>query len=342
MTQLPLNPQLANCPNCGEREKIWIHSQKERRFKCVSCGRTFAETSGTIFYQLQYPMWLVVVVVTLLAYGCPVPAIVAAFALEERTVVSWLSKAGSFVKTLQEQLVCQGQVQLHQVQADELCVKVQGKKVWVATAIEVFSRLFLWGEVGLKRDKGLVERLLHKVRSAAASVTTPLLFAVDGFAAYPKAILKIFHVKEQTGQRGRPRHLPWPKLNIVQVVKQRTGYKLKSISRRVLHGCRDQAFSLIALSQCDLGQFNTAYIERLNATFRARMPSLNRRTRHLARTLSRIEVELFWSGVVYNFCTVHTSLGATPAMAAALTDHVWSIQELLCFKLPVPLLHDTL
>ncbi|MCA9964026.1 MAG: IS1 family transposase, partial [Anaerolineales bacterium] len=71
MTQLPLNPQLANCPNCGEREKIWIHSQKERRFKCVSCGRTFAETSGTIFYQLQYPMWLVVVVVTLLAYGCP-------------------------------------------------------------------------------------------------------------------------------------------------------------------------------------------------------------------------------------------------------------------------------
>ena len=91
-----------------------------------------------------------------------------------------------------------------------------------------------------------------------------------------------------------------------------------------------------------LGKINTSYIERLNATFRARMPAFVRRTRGLARTVSRIEMEMFLSGVTYNFCTLHTSLDATPAMAAGLTDHIWSMEELFRFKLPRNLLHDVL
>ena len=77
-----------------------------------------------------------------------------------------------------------------------------------------------------------------------------------------------------------------------------------------------RAYDLIAMSQVGLGQINTAFIERLNATFRARMPALARRTRSLARTTHRLETELFWSGAVYNFCAIHTSLEATPTMAA--------------------------
>jgi hypothetical protein len=81
-----------------------------------------------------------------------------------------------------------------------------------------------------------------------------------------------------------------------------------------------------------MGRINTAYVERLNATFRALLPSLARRTRNLARTTERLRSEMFWSGVVYNFCTVHSSLSGTPCMAAELTDHVWSVRELLFFK----------
>ncbi len=92
----------------------------------------------------------------------------------------------------------------------------------------------------------------------------------------------------------------------------------------------------IALTQTWLGQINTAYVERLNATFRALLPSLARRTRNLARTVKRLEWEMFWCGVVYNFCTVHTTLEGTPAMAADLTDHVWSVRELLLFSPPPP------
>jgi hypothetical protein len=41
---------------------------------------------------------------------------------------------------------------------------------------------------------------------------------------------------------------------------------------------------------------------------------------------------MFWMGCVYNFCRVHRSLMATPAMAAALADHVWTVDELLRFR----------
>jgi IS1 family transposase len=202
--------------------------------------------------------------------------------------------------------------------------------------MDVFSRLFIWGEVSHQRSKGLIERLMAKVRRAAASVTGTILFVTDGFAAYPKAILKVFHTKLRTDKPGRPAHVPWPNLHIVQVVKQYSGRCLTAISRRLVHGSFQQAYQALVISQCNLGLFNTAFIERLNATFRARMPSFVRRTRNMAKLTSRIETEMFWSGAVYNFCTVHTSLsGGTPAMAADLTDHVWSVEKLLRFRLPV-------
>ena len=145
--------------------------------------------------------------------------------------------------------------------------------------------------------------------------------------------------KRYTGKRGRPRHIPWPNIHIVQVVKSRSGKKLKDVTRRLAYGSLDWAYQIIGMSQSAIGMINTAYIERLNATFRARMPSLVRRTRSLARTVTRLESELFWSGAVYNFCTVHSSLDATPAQAAGLTDHLWSIQELLFFRIPQKSLH---
>lgn len=333
MERSPLNPDLMTCPHCSETDRIGIHSHQERRYKCHACGRTFTETQGTPLFRLKYPIWVVVLILTLLAHGCPLQAIVVAFFIDERTIADWLAKAGKHGEHIQDQVVCNGQVELGQVQPDELYVKMQGGKVWMATAMSVFPRLFLWGEVSLHRDRRLIERLVSKVRAAAGSVQ-PILIAVDGFAAYPKAILKFFYTKLYTGKPGRPRHIPWPDLHIVQVVKQRRGKKIKTISRRIVHGCRDRVYDLIAMSQTAMGLINTAYIERLNATFRARMPSLVRRTRNLARTVERLKAEMFWSGVVYNFCTIHTSISATPAIAANLTDHTWSVEELLLFRLP--------
>ena len=62
---------------------IVIHSQKEQRYRCKRCGRTFSATKGTALYRMHKPKELVLTVVTLLAYGCPLQAIVAAFSVDD-------------------------------------------------------------------------------------------------------------------------------------------------------------------------------------------------------------------------------------------------------------------
>jgi len=334
MEEMALDPTLFRCPHCGEGKRIGVHSRKERLLKCHECQKCFSETKGTVFEYLQYPKWVVILVLRLIGYGCPVPAIVAAFFIDSRTVESWHEKAGQQGKRVQEQIVCNGQVELGQVQADELRVKTQKGIVWMATSMSIFSRLFIWGEVSTRRDKSMIRRLFDHVAQAASSSTAQVLVAVDGFAAYPKAIIAALHTKRYTGQPGRPAHIVWPHLHIVQVVKSSQGRKLAEVARRLAYGAWQPVYALIGMSQLLPGSINTAYIERLNATFRARMSSLVRRTRNLARTTHRLEYEMFWLGVLYNFSTIHDSLAATPAMAAGLTDHLWSVEELLSLNGP--------
>src|SRR5215212_9422400 len=202
----PMRPELIVCLNaaCGASERIGVHSHQERRYICHRCGRTFSETTGTLLYGLHHPAWLVIVVLTLLAFGCPVPAIVAAFALDERTVADWQQKAGSHARAVQAELVCAGQVDLGQVQADELYVKTQVGPVWMATAMCVFSRLFVWGAISAHRDERLLTQVITQVR-AAARRGQAILFAVDGLASYPTTILKVFRDPVRSGRRGRPR-----------------------------------------------------------------------------------------------------------------------------------------
>jgi len=329
----PLRPELAVCPNvrCGASGRIGVHSHAERRYKCHACGKTFADTVGTPLYGLKHPAWRVILVLALLAGGCPIPAIVFAFGLDERTVTDWQQKAGHHAKRVQAQVICQGQVELGQVQGDELYVKTQQGTVWMATAMSVFSRLFLWGVVAPARDTALITQVVQQVR-AAARLGQPILWAVDGFAAWTKAIRQIFRDPVHTGKRGRPALVVWGDLHIVQVVKQYNGRHLSSVQRRLAHGCQRYAETIMQATQVGLGLINTAYIERLNATFRTWLPALTRRSRTPARDVAHLEGAMFWMGAVYNFCRVHATLQGTPAMAADLTNHVWSVDDLVRYR----------
>lgn len=281
---------------------------------------------------MKTPQWVVTLVLTLLAYGCPLPAIVAAFALDERTVSDWQEKAGCHAKQVQEKVVCNHQVELGQVQGDEFYTKTQCGGVWIATAMCVFSRLFLWGAVSIERNGTLVTQVVEQVK-AAAGLNQPVLWATDGFSAWKSAILHVFRAPVYTGEAGRPRLAPWPDLHIVQVVKRYSGRCVTAVERRLVHGIQQRAEELVAVTQVSIGVFNTAYIERLNATFRTWIPATTRKTRTPAARRRRLEAALFWTGVVYNFCHVHASLQATPAMAAGLTDSVWSVDQLLRYRL---------
>ena len=120
-----MNPQQVFCPNndCASRGivgagNIGIKSQKQSRYVCKTCGRTFAATKGTPLFDLKKPHTLFLIVVTLLTFGCPPQAIVAAFGLDERTVFAWQHNAGTHCQQVHEALVEQPR-DLVQVQADD-------------------------------------------------------------------------------------------------------------------------------------------------------------------------------------------------------------------------------
>ena len=349
-----MDPQTLFCPNpdCparGQKDKdsLRLHSQKEGRYRCRACGRTFSVRQGTLYYRRRTPVETITQVVTLLAYGCPVAAIVPAYGFDERTVRDWWQEAGQHCQAVHAHVVAAQPLDLQQVQADEIRVKTQQGVVWMAMALMVSTRLWLGGVVSAQRDLDLIQALANQVRRMARC--RPLLLAVDGLASYVTAFQRAFRSPlPRRGVGGQAQLIAWPDIAIVQVVKHKVAGQLH-IDRRIVQGDTGLVNRLIQATQ-GRGGINTAFIERLNATFRQRLSALGRRTRALARRPETLTAGMYVLGCLYNFCTYHhglrrkLSVGTyghrwvkrTPALAAGLTDHVWSVQELLSYRVPLP------
>jgi len=343
--------QFCHNPTCPARGKlglgnIRVFSYKEQRYQCMVCQRTFVEGKGTPFYRLQTADEAVVLVVTLLSHGCPLQAIVAAFGYDERTVASWQARAGEHCQAVHEHIVEQGQVDVQHVQADELWIKMVGRKLWMAMAIAVPSRLWLGGVISAQRDMALIMRLVQKVRACVRSLD--ILVCVDGLPSYVTAFLRVFRNPLRTGRRGRPRLLVAEGLLIGQVIKQYVQRRVVSVERRIKRGTAEAIAAVLAATHSGT-QINTAYVERLNATFRSCLATLVRRGRAIAHKDAVLTAGMYLVGCAYNFCWYHDSLrvaapeGAShkwqersPAMAAGLTDHCWTMLELLSYKVPLP------
>jgi transposase-like protein len=347
-----MEPLSAFCPNpaCPARGQtgqgnIKVHSHKEQRFRCRTCGKTFAASKGTPFYRLHKDRSLFVLVLTLLCHGCPLQAIVAAFGLDERTVAAWQGKAGTHARGVHQHFLGSRPLDLQHAQADELYAKCVGGHCWMAMALAVPYRLWLGGVVSPVRNLNLIQRLADMVRLAWMPGKA-LLLCVDGLASYPTAFWRAFREKVRTGRPGRPPFRLPGCIWLGQVIKKHSGRRLVGVVRRVLWGSAEQVQG--QLQQTKTGQqINTSYMERLNATFRACLAALTRRGRRLVHHEEVLEQGMYLVGCVYNFCSAHRSLRLrqeqgpkwqerTPAMAAGWTDHVWSIQELLSFKPPTP------
>ena len=297
-----------------------------------------------MFEGLRKPMDLIVIVVTLLTYGCPIQAIVHAFGLDERTVAEWRDRAGVHCQQVHQEIIEQGQLDLMQGPPDEIRVKRCKMIAWMGLAMMVSTRLWLGGVVQLSRDRGLADRLMSQVRRCAACLR-PLLVLTDGWSAYPGSIRRAFREKvKQTAGVGRACLQVWPQLHIGTVIKRTEKKRVVEITRKMASGLLAQAEHLLMQSQGG-SVLNTAFIERLNATFRERKARLTRKSRHAARRLQALETGMYLIGCSYNFCFAHHELSkakhwgmaCTPAMASGLTDHVWSVGELLTYKLaPAP------
>jgi transposase-like protein len=333
-----------HCPASGQTAQgnIKVHSYPQRRYRCTTCRRTFAATTGTPYYRLHTDPAVFVCVVTLLAHGCPIQAIVVAFGLDERTVAAWQDRAGNHARAVHHHFLRTAVMDLLHVQADEICGKIAGGRCWLAMALAVPYRLWLGGVVSPVRDLHLIEQLVALVRLAWTPGRT-LLICVDGLASYVTAFRRAFREAVHTGRRGRPPYRLPRGVLLGQVVKNHRGRRLVGVVRRAVWGSLGRIHRV--LQRTGTGQqIHTSYIERLNATFRSRLAGLVRRGRGLAHKVETLEMGMYLVGCVYNFCTEHLSLrisvpggqtkwqGQTPAMAARWTDHVWSVQELLSYK----------
>jgi IS1 family transposase len=322
---------------------IAVHDRKRERYRCKICKRTFSAKRGTMFEGLRKPVELIVIVVTLLSYGCPIQAIVHAFGLDERTVADWRDRAGSHCESVHQEMVEQGRLDLMHVQADEIRVKGCKMIAWMGLAMMVSTRLWLGGVVQCSRNRSLADRLMLQVRRCAACLR-PLLVITDGWSAYPGSIRRAFREKvKRTAGFGRACLQIWPELHIGTVIKRTEKKRVVQITRKMASGLLEQAEQLLLRSQGGM-VLNTSFIERLNGTFRQRLASLTRKSRHAARRLQTLEKGMYLIGCTYNFCfphhelskTKHVGFPCTPAMAAGLTDHVWSICELLSYRIAPP------
>src|SRR5215210_6884187 len=270
----------------------------------------------------------------------------AACGLDERTVAAWQARGGQHCQQVHEHLVQQGQVDLGHVQADELWVKLVGRKVWLAMAVAVPSRLWLGGVVSEHRDRALITRLVERVRACASRLD--ILACVDGLSRYITAFRRGFRVPVRTGRPGRPRLVLPDGFLLGQAVKQYARRRVTGVVPRVVEGTAVTITAVLAATKSGT-VINTAYIERLNATFRACLTPLVRRGRAIARTETWLTAGMWLVGCAYNFCWCHASLRLaapagsgrrwqerTPAMAAGLADHPWTMGELLGYQVPPP------
>lgn len=184
-----------------------------------------------------------------------------------------------------------------------------------------------------------------------------LLFTSDKLPAYLTALTALYSTPEPPPlkrSRGRPRKEPKriidPALCYGQVDKRREGGRVVEVRRQIIFGAPETIAQILATDGCG-SQINTSYVERDNLTSRQSNGRLVRKTLSHSKKLLYLRHHIEWEDAVFNFVRPHTALKVkldepgpygrqweqrTPAMAAGLTDHIWSLEELLSYRLLPP------
>jgi IS1 family transposase len=337
---------------------------------CLGCKGYFPEHHGTIFHGKQAAVELIVHVLACLAEGLGIRATARVFEVAPNTVLDWLVEAAEQLRAFSAYFLCEVHVQ--QLQLDELYAvlsAVKNREIseakaikrlsrsphWVWVAMDPVTKLLVALDVG-ERTLAMTQRFVHHVAQVLAPDCAPL-FLTDGFREYATALLTHYGhwvqpARRQTiGPNPKPRWMPRPQLLYAQVVKTVRRRCLVDVKHRVVFGTLEAVQQVLAA--CGW-QINTAFVERLNLSLRQHVAAIGRRVSTLCKDEEGLHQQLALYHVYYNFCLPHASLrqalpqpvpthgtGAatqwrpqTPAMAAGLTDHVWSLREVLLYRVP--------
>ena len=292
------------------------------------------------------------------------------FKVDPNTVLQWLVEAAEHLQAFSRHLL--HDLHVNQVQLDELFALLSAVKdgeVSKAEAIERLERSFQWVWVAMdpesklllaidvgNRTLAMAQRVVHQVAQVLAPDCAPL-FLTDGFREYLTALLTHYGYwvhpswHQATGPAPKPRWLPLPQLLYAQVVKTVRRRRLVSVTHRVVFGTPEAVQQVLA----SLGwQINTAFVERLNLNLRQHVAAVGRRVTTLCKGEDGLRQQLALYQTYYNFCLPHASLRqplpqpvptngtgsakmwrpCTPAMAVGLTDRVWTLREVLLYRVP--------
>jgi IS1 family transposase len=341
-----------------------------RQLHCTACDGYFPEHHGTIFHGKQVAVELIVHVLACLAEGLGIRATARVFAVAPNTVLDWLVEATDPLRAFSAYFLCD--LHVKQLQLDELYAVLSAVKDgeittakaikrlsrsphWVWVALDPVTKLLVAIDVG-ERTQAMAQRFVHHVAQVLAPDCAPL-FVTDGFRAYLTALLTHFGHwvqpprRQTTGPLPKPRWIPLPQLLYAQVVKTTRRRRLVRISRRVVFGTLEAVEQVLAAYDW---QINTAFIERVNLSIRQHVAAVGRRVATLCKGEDGLRQQLALYHVYYNFVLPHASLRqplaepvrtygtgsakrwrpCTPAMAAGVTDHVWTLKEVLLYRVP--------
>jgi IS1 family transposase len=341
-----------------------------RQFHCTACDSYFPEHHGTIFHGKQAAVELLVRVLACLAEGLGIRATARVFEVDANTVLHWLVEAAEQLRAFSAYFLCDvhvAQLQLDELYAvlrdlktgaiseDEAIQRLERSPSWVWTAMDPDSKLLLAIDVGT-RTLEIAQRVVHQVVQVLAQGCVPLCLT-DGHRDYTMAFLAHWGYwvqperKRERGPAPKPRWMPLPELLYAQVVKSYRRRRIMGVKYGVVFGTMERVQQVLAA--CGR-KMNTAFVERLNLDIRQRVAAVGRRVNTLCQGEDGLRQQLVVYQVYYNFCLPHASLRqpllvpeptngrgsakvwrpCTPAMAAGLTDHVWSLKEVLLYRVP--------
>ncbi len=341
-----------------------------RQFHCTSCKGYFLETHGTIFHGKQAAVELMVRVLACLAEGLGIRATARVFEVDPNTVLHWLVEAAEQLRAFCASFLCD--VHVRQLQLDELYAMLREVKsgeisedeaikrlerspYWVWTAMDPESKLLVVIDVG-PRTLAMAQCVVHQVFQHLAPDGVPL-FLTDGLKDYGTAFLSHCGQWMQPARRRdkgplpKPRWMPVPQLLYAQVVQSYRRRRIVGVKYQVVFGTMERVAQILAACGWKI---NTAFVERLNLDIRQRVAAVGRRVNTLCKGEDGLRHQLTVYHAYDNFCLPHVSLRqpllvpepthgrgsakvwrpCTPAMAAGLTDHVWSLQEVRLYRVP--------
>ncbi len=341
-----------------------------RQLYCSSCQGDFLETHGTILHGKRMSVDLIVRVIACLAEGLGIRGTARVFEVDANTVLQWLVDAAEQLQAFARHVL--HDIRVQQVQLDELFALLSAVKdgevseaeaierlerspQWVWVALDPESKLVLAIDVG-ERPLALAQRVVHQVAQIVAPDCAPL-FLTDGFRESLTALLTHYGYwvqpprRQVTGPAPKPRWMPLPQLLSAQVIKTVRRRRLVRVSHRVVFGTLEAIHDVQAPHGWHI---NTAFVERLNLTLRQHVAAVGRRVSTLCKGEDGLRQQVAIFHCYDNFCLPHASVcqplpqpepthgtgsatqwrPCTPAMAAGLSDHVWSLQEVLLCRVP--------